>query len=369
MNKTFDKIKFQFLPINAAVAADYLAKSTGNRRLKESTVETYARDMANGEWLTNHQGVAVDEDGRLIDGHHRLNAVVKSRATVTMLVSTGWPVKPKNTQATTMDTVDRGCVRSLRDQLELQHGITNAKDIVQLSAALTAIIAGHLRASKQSTSTILRIVELYQPQFQWFSENACRQQGLRNVTLSAVVILGLVANEKKTREFYEALKTGLNLSATSPVYHLRNYALALRGGHDYDEKIRLRQASAHHLALHIAGKPASNVVHNSTVALQQLIAAQGERAKIICGLWGGEPEKAAVAEPTTMGKRFDSAEAVKVLNDLRGRSFSATDLRARVDGGDAQASAWITSWYQQGWVTTVGVKEFRATEKAPKSGV
>lgn len=123
------------------------------------------------------------------------------------------------------------------------------------------------------------------------------------------------------------------------------------------EKEFARQAQA----LVRLGRPAA-------VALQQLIAAQGERAKVICGLWGGEPDKPVQDKPvqeeaSTAGKGCESAEALKVLESLRGRSFSSTDLQARVDGGSAQASAWLTGWYQRKWITSCVVREFRVVKE------
>ena len=47
--------------------------------------------IKNGEFTLTHQGIAFDEDGNLIDGQHRLHAIIKAGIAVKMEVSSGWP--------------------------------------------------------------------------------------------------------------------------------------------------------------------------------------------------------------------------------------------------------------------------------------
>lgn len=61
-------------------------KNTCNRAIRSSVVNRYARDMAAGQWKVSHQGIAFDHDGTLLDGQHRLGAIVLSGVTVQMLV-------------------------------------------------------------------------------------------------------------------------------------------------------------------------------------------------------------------------------------------------------------------------------------------
>ena len=367
MKTPFDKIQFTFEQVNPALASTFLAESKGNRRVKPNTVDSYARDMANGDWLTNHQGIAFDEAGALIDGHHRLLAMVQAKATLTLLVSRGWPAKPKGRKSTTMDTVDRGVVRSLADQLELQHGIKNSRNIVRLSTTIAAILVGTIKVPKQSTGTVLRIAELYGPQFLWFSEHSSRADGLRNVNLAGVVVMGMVQNEAATRKFYEQLVTGVNLAASSPVHHLRNYILGM-GESSYGDRERLRQAVAHHLALFIENKPCGSLVSTSSTALHALIAAQGDRTKIIRELFGAAP----LPEPETVSKpasnaalRWDSTEGRALLKSFRG-SFTALDLAARLDGGGRVAGVLLTHWRAHNWIEGAGFGQFRRSDQAPE---
>jgi len=59
-------------------AKEYLLKSGGNRPSRKNLIERYTTDMKTGNWRRNPQPICFDLDGKLIDGHHRLTAVVES---------------------------------------------------------------------------------------------------------------------------------------------------------------------------------------------------------------------------------------------------------------------------------------------------
>lgn len=59
-----------------AMAEKLLEQNTNNRKLRNQVVERYRRDMINKDWLPTGDTVKVAADGTLIDGQHRLAAVV-----------------------------------------------------------------------------------------------------------------------------------------------------------------------------------------------------------------------------------------------------------------------------------------------------
>lgn len=73
--------------IDPDLAAILLEGNVRNRSISKSTVEAYARDMVDGRWALTHQGIALDREGRLVDGQHRLTAVVRSGVTIRMAVT------------------------------------------------------------------------------------------------------------------------------------------------------------------------------------------------------------------------------------------------------------------------------------------
>ena len=55
-----------------------------NRPIKQAVVDMYVRQIKSGLWRRTHQGIAFDANGILIDGQHRLMAIVNSGVTVPM---------------------------------------------------------------------------------------------------------------------------------------------------------------------------------------------------------------------------------------------------------------------------------------------
>ena len=75
--------------ITPEVAHLYLQSNTANRPLSESNIRLLAAAIRRGEWQLTHQGIAFDQDGVLLDGQHRLLAVVESGVAVEMMVTRG----------------------------------------------------------------------------------------------------------------------------------------------------------------------------------------------------------------------------------------------------------------------------------------
>lgn len=98
-------------------AAAMLSTSAGNRRIVPSRVEEWAAEMRAGSWRLGPT-IEVDTDGHLINGHHRLQAVVKVGFPVEFMVMRG--VSPD-----AVDVVDNGRARSFGDVLAMR-GVPDA---------------------------------------------------------------------------------------------------------------------------------------------------------------------------------------------------------------------------------------------------
>ena len=76
------------ITITPDMARDMLTRNMKhNRPALKNTVHGYARLMKNGNWNLTHQGIAFDEDGELIDGQHRLHAIIEANIPVRMNVT------------------------------------------------------------------------------------------------------------------------------------------------------------------------------------------------------------------------------------------------------------------------------------------
>jgi hypothetical protein len=93
--------------ITPKIAAEYLSRNE-NRPLRNQWVDHLAQKMASGSWVFNHEGIAFDDDGNLVDGQHRLNAVIMSGATIEFLVTRGLSKVAKY-------SMDGGIIRTVSD--------------------------------------------------------------------------------------------------------------------------------------------------------------------------------------------------------------------------------------------------------------
>jgi len=58
-----------------------------NRSIKPARVSAYLSDMEDGNWQLTHQCIAVNEKGELIDGQHRLTALIESGGSFPMYIA------------------------------------------------------------------------------------------------------------------------------------------------------------------------------------------------------------------------------------------------------------------------------------------
>ena len=110
-------------------ASEWLANNTHNRKLRTHQVAAMVRDIQEGRWKWNGDSIKFAKDGTLLDGQHRLHAIVESGQPIEMLVINGLD---KATQA----TMDTGAKRSGADVLKLN----GEKNYTVLAAALRSAI-------------------------------------------------------------------------------------------------------------------------------------------------------------------------------------------------------------------------------------
>lgn len=79
-----------------------------NRRKRPGGVEFFEDIIESGDWGWTHQGIAIDVEGYVQDGQHRLQAVVKTGKTVPVYITIGMPVE-------NFGKIDTGMPRNARD--------------------------------------------------------------------------------------------------------------------------------------------------------------------------------------------------------------------------------------------------------------
>ncbi len=206
--------------ITPTQAAEWLSKhNSHNRTMREGKVAAYARDMAAGAWVFNGDSIRFAPDGTLLDGQHRLAAIMRAEVTIPSVVV--WGIDPE-----AQDTMDIGAHRALRDQLML-HGELNSRELGAIARrALMAergTLSGGGGANPTHAEMIAYIAE--NPAIRRASEVALHAKGRLPCAPSAIgaaYFMCAKRNEDNAETFYvvQAID-GLGLHSNDPAYALR----------------------------------------------------------------------------------------------------------------------------------------------------
>lgn len=98
--------------VTPELARQWLVYNRINRPARPDVVRQYVQQIESGIWKRTHQGAAFTREGVLLDGQHRLFAIIQTGKTVTMLVFINEPVE-------NYEFIDCGRNRSNLDMLRL----------------------------------------------------------------------------------------------------------------------------------------------------------------------------------------------------------------------------------------------------------
>jgi hypothetical protein len=210
-------------PAMARTLLERHLKPDRQRPMSESVVESYARAMRAGHWILTHQGIAIDDEGELVDGQHRLSAVAISGVTVKMMVTRDIPHNGKSDDVLTIDVIDRGHERGVGQQLQLRHGVTNGnltagvlRGILWLAAQSRKLMVG-----KFQVGFAMRVMDHYGDEVNYCISNRSRDFAVRNAPVIAASAFAMKGCPDSVKPFYTALATGEGLRAGDPALTAR----------------------------------------------------------------------------------------------------------------------------------------------------
>lgn len=209
-------MRFEQVDMTPELAKQLLGRNENNRNIARGRVNALARDMASGAWKTTPHGVVVGADGRLIDGQHRLHAVVKAGLTVPMVVVRDAPND-------CVWGIDRGGVRKPSHDLKMQGS---------KHPSLLATCARYIRYLENGVDISITSAETQRELERCFAATGwVRRMTLTRGFGAAYVIAPLMWLYSDFRDeatlFQEEVGGGAGLARNSPALTLRN-AILLR---------------------------------------------------------------------------------------------------------------------------------------------
>lgn len=207
--------------ITPAIAKAMLSKNAQNRPITNSLVRRYADEMRAGRWNTNGQGIIFTPEGDLLDGQHRLHALVEAGVTVDMFVVRGVPSER-------FETMDSGRARTVGDVLGAQN-YANSNQLAAIARLSWNYIAGASIGYGPSKSALVGFVHRYPYIVDVTSMIASSRAPIPNSPLGAILFLANAGHrrlESQAQDFLEGLKTGENLTKCDPRLTLREWFYA-----------------------------------------------------------------------------------------------------------------------------------------------
>jgi hypothetical protein len=202
------------------MARDWMLKNyEGNRNIAVTRVNSYSKQMLagtfHGEW--DNCPITFDVEGFLIDGQHRLAALIKSGCSLPFRVLRNAPIESRK-------VLNRGRPRSVANILQMEYGVSNATATAAV-ARLIYVYDGHAHKLTQLTpEEIVVILDEYEKSFDWYS-SAPRQKYLGQSFIFAPLVWIERRFHVEVKEFAESLYTGENLPVGSPILRLREHTL------------------------------------------------------------------------------------------------------------------------------------------------
>ena len=131
-NKIYTKNVF----ITPEYAEKLLKKNVSNRPLNKKTIEWYAYQMERGQWTVSGQTISISDRDELLDGQHRLQAIVKSGVSL-------WFTIAYNVPSESFINYDNLRSRSAKDALSIEK-IPNAVNMATMIYAYNSLLMGQL---------------------------------------------------------------------------------------------------------------------------------------------------------------------------------------------------------------------------------
>jgi hypothetical protein len=221
--------RYESTIVTPEMAAEILRSNSHNRGVRARHVAALADDMERGAWRDNGETIKIAADGTLIDGQHRLHAIIGSNTSQRMMIV-------RDLSMSVQETIDTGAKRSFADALRLR-GEVNVIDLASVTRRVDAWERGFHRPS---SATVM------QPTFAQLSATLEAHPEIRDsATVAKVVtkvlrvqtsIIGLChwvfdgIDEPDAKGFFDQLAEADGLRKGDPVHTLRRSIVDLRGG-------------------------------------------------------------------------------------------------------------------------------------------
>lgn len=221
-------VKMSIETITPVKAVQIMKKNSLNRNINEKRVNRLVKSIKSGQWKLNYQPIIISKDGNLINGQHRVQAVIVSKMPIEALVIHNAPddIKP---------TLDIGAARNLGNHLQM----AGYKGSVFAMASAIVICLSFQKGSYnksgaqttpeemldylKSNKRILKSADI----FTHTDKSEFRNLLPQSISV-AMHYLFCEIDRDKAETFFHGLVQGTELGKTSPILRARTELISMR---------------------------------------------------------------------------------------------------------------------------------------------
>ncbi len=213
--------KIEIMDITPEWANTILSKNnTNNRLISPKHVSILAEEMAGGSFQDNGDTIRFSTDGTLLDGQHRLAAVVKSGVTLkNAIVVFGLGQD-------SIKSIDNGRKRTNADRLKILGISQSTRHVAAASKGYVQYMNGDLLFTSPVPDSL--ILDTVKEKSDFFTQGTIgfrkiQKNGLRPPAM-CIFLLALCYeyNKETTEQFVDGVSLGENIHKGDPRYTLRN---------------------------------------------------------------------------------------------------------------------------------------------------
>lgn len=213
--------------VTPAQAQVWLLKNTNNRPLAKHQVAYFVKQINRDQWELTTDAIGFDSKGDLINGQHRLTAIVETGKSVELLVGEGFDEKAFN-------VIDTGKMRSAGDILGVNGfsaGVPKTailrfvmglkKGYIPVSRAMKGGAAEDKFTNQDILDYAVRRKDKIEDAYEVSTKTTKEFKGLSPKHVGGLYWLFSNINRDQALEFFHKLATGLELKSDDPIYILR----------------------------------------------------------------------------------------------------------------------------------------------------
>jgi len=206
--------------VTPAMAEQWLTCMPKNRRLSLPWVATIARDIKEGRWKVNGDTIRFSSEGHLIDGQHRLRAVIEAGCMVMVEVKVNLPPDA-------IHMIDVNRKRTTGDVLVMA-GVTNANNASSIAKMALEFISNRTTTLERPSSLEIQQFVFDNPYIVELAGSAHTYRGPMTATSLGTVLF--LANQRglyndEVEQFLVGVGRGELLERGDPRLTLRNFGV------------------------------------------------------------------------------------------------------------------------------------------------